>query len=183
MAPNETDLLESVLDTTGTLISGVKPDQLHQPTPCADLDVNGIVDHLVGWASSFAARLTGGEFEGEPNEYHAGVDPADEFRRAASSIVGAYRAGGGEAGKLPIGVLLMEFLTHGWDLARATGQQADFSTEAAQQALAAGQAMLKPEYRGPDKSFGPEVEVPGSADPIDKVVAFLGRNPAWHNEG
>jgi len=50
------------------------------PTSCRDLDVTGIVDHPVGWASSFAARLTGGEFEGEPNEYHAGAAAARTSR-------------------------------------------------------------------------------------------------------
>jgi len=39
--------------------------------------------------------------------------------------------------------------------------------------------MLKPEYRGPDKAFGQEVPVPDSAGAVIRLVAFMGRNPAW----
>jgi hypothetical protein len=37
--------------------------------------------------------------------------------------------------------------------------------------------MLKPEYRG--EVFGPEVPVAADAAPIDKLVAFSGRDPQW----
>jgi len=39
--------------------------------------------------------------------------------------------------------------------------------------------MLKPEYRGPGKTFGYEVEVSDDAGPVDRLVAFLGRDPGW----
>ena len=39
--------------------------------------------------------------------------------------------------------------------------------------------MLKPECRGPDKAFGQEVPVPDSAGAVIRLVAFMGRNPAW----
>lgn len=160
-------------------IASVKPDQGPLPTPCPDYDVARIVDHLVGWATSFAARLTGGSFEGDPNDFHVGNDPAGEFRQAAQTIVAAYREGGGESERLPIGVLLMEFATHGWDLATATGQPFGLDPATAQAALEMGRQMLKPEYRGPGQSFGYEVDVAESAGSVDKLVAFLGRDPGW----
>ena len=73
----------------------------------------------------------------------------------------------------------MDYQVHGWDLARATGQDVPFGDDAARQALEAGRQMLKPEYRGPDQQFGAEVSAPADASPVDQLVAFLGRDPGW----
>lgn len=171
--------MESVLDETEGAIASVAPGQEALPTPCPDFDVADMVNHLVGWASSFAARLTGGPVTGDPNEYRAGVSPATEFHQATQSILAAYREGGEQSQKLPIGFLLMEFLVHGWDLAAATGSSVTFKPAAADLALATGRQMLQPEYRGPGKTFGDEVAVSDSAGAVDRLVAFLGRDPGW----
>jgi len=138
-----------------------------------------LTDHLVGWAASFASRLTDGPDVGDPNEYRVGPSPAAEFRQAAQRMVGSYRAEAEQSQNVPVGFLIMEFLTHGWDLATAIDRPVSFSDEAAELALKTGRLMLKPEYRGPDKAFGPEVPVPDSASAVDRLVAFMGRNPAW----
>lgn len=179
MSDSETDLLKSVLDQTEATIAAVAVAQEHLPTPCPELDVARIVDHLVGWAKSFGGRLTGRPATGEPNDYRAGPLPAMEFHHAAEQIIGAYREGGEQSQKLPVGFVMMEFLVHGWDLATATGRPTSFSPAAADLALETGRAMLKPEYRGPGKSFGYEVEVPDTAGSVDRLVAFLGRDPSW----
>jgi uncharacterized protein (TIGR03086 family) len=173
------DLLGSAFDTTERIMARVSPDQARLPTPCDDFEVARLLDHLVGWAKSFAARLTGETYEGDPNDYRAGADPAAEFRDAAGTIVGAYRDGGAAAQQLPIGVLLMECIVHGWDLATATGQPPDFTTAQADRALHMGRQMLKPDYRGPGKAFGHEVEISEAAGSVARLVAFLGRSPAW----
>lgn len=179
MNPSEIDLLESVLDQTEAKIASVTEGQEHLPTPCPDLDVTGLVDHLVGWANSFATTLTGSPATGDPNDYRVGDNPAEEFHRATQTIVSAYREGGEPSQNLPGGLLLMEFLVHGWDLAAATGRPASFKPAAADLALATGRQMLQPEYRGPGKSFGYEVEVSEGTGPVDRLVAFLGRDPGW----
>jgi uncharacterized protein (TIGR03086 family) len=183
MSPADIDLLESVLGETEATIASVTPGQEHLPTPCPEMDVARILDHMVGWANSFATRLTAGSVTGDPNDYRAGADPASEFHQAAGTIVGAYRDGGEQSQQLPIGFILMEFLVHGWDLAAATGRVVTFPPAAADLALATGRQMLKPEYRGPGKSFGYEVEVSDAAGPVDRLVAFLGRDPAWQAPG
>jgi uncharacterized protein (TIGR03086 family) len=179
MNPPEIDLLESVLDETEATIASVTPGQEHLPTPCPEFDVARVVNHLVGWANSFATRLTGGSVTGDPNDYRVGGNPATEFHQAAQAIVGAYREGGEQSQRLPAGFIIMEFLVHGWDLANATGRSVRFKPAAADLALATGRKMLEPEYRGPGKSFGYEVEVSDAAGPLDRLVAFLGRDPGW----
>lgn len=179
MATTETDLLDTVLADTAATIAAVTPDQQHLPTPCPDFDVARIVDHLVGWMSRFAAQMAGRAVEGDPDDFRTAGDPAAEFRQAAHIIVAAHRHGGEASKKLPVGIILMESLVHGWDVATATGQPVTFNAEAAGQALVAGRQMLKPEYRGPGKSFGLEVTVSDTANPLERLVAFLGRDPHW----
>jgi uncharacterized protein (TIGR03086 family) len=179
MSQSEIDLLESVLTGTEATIASVRPGQEHLPTPCTDLDVARIVDHLIGWARSFATRLTGGSDAGNPNDYRVAGDPVGEFHQAAHTIVGAYREGGEQSQKLPVGFLIMEFLVHGWDLATATGRSVSYLPAAAELGLATGRQMLQPEYRGPGKTFGYEVEVSDDAGPVDRLVAFMGRDPGW----
>jgi uncharacterized protein (TIGR03086 family) len=146
-------------------------------------DVARLIDHLVGWVTSFAARVSNETFDGDPSRFQAGADPAGDFGAAARIIVAAYRAGGHEAQQLPVGMLLMEYVVHGWDLAIATGQPVPFTDAEAESALTTGRQMLKPKYRGPGKTFGFEVHVAETASQVDQLVAFLGRAPDWQPAG
>lgn len=168
-------LLQSVLTKTQALITEVGPEQHLLRTPCPDLDVEHLIDHLVGWARESARRLNGEESTEDPNAYRCGGGPAREFGAAARRVVSGAREA--ERPAMPPGMLLMEFITHGWDLATATGEPITYSEAEAEAALAAGRTMLKPEYRG--HSFGPEVEAPDDATAVERLVAFLGRDPRW----
>ena len=68
-----------------------------------------------------------------------------------------------------------EMLTHGWDLARATGQQMPTDDVDVEQVLTGMKRSLRPEARKP--GFGPEVQSSPDAPPIDRLAAFLGRQP------
>ena len=37
------------------VVDGIAQDQLHQPTPCAELDVEQLRNHMLGWLTTFAA--------------------------------------------------------------------------------------------------------------------------------
>ena len=88
---DDIELLERVLDKTGTIVTGVTPDQYDQPTPCPDYDVKALVNHITGWVRSFAAGANGGTYEGDPNAYVAGdVRAASSgLQRTSSSRAGA----------------------------------------------------------------------------------------------
>ena len=66
---------------------------------------------------------------------------------------------------------------HSWDLARATGQpdrlDADHATE-----LLAGMEPLDEMLRASGQ-YGPKVEPGPGADPTDRLMAFVGRDPGW----
>jgi uncharacterized protein (TIGR03086 family) len=183
----DTAELEDVLQTTGAIVAGVKRDQYGLPTPCPDYDVGTLLNHIVGWVGVFADGASQQPPHNDPATYEVGPDPAAEFDAAAQRLVAAFRDGAAERGidlgngpspgSMILGVILIEYIGHGWDLAMATDQPAPYSERSIAAAKAAAAANLKPEYRGPDKSFGDIVEVPDDASPLDQLVGLLGRAP------
>jgi uncharacterized protein (TIGR03086 family) len=86
-------------------------------------------------------------------------------------------------GELPASVFVMiaatDTLTHGWDLAKATGQPTDLDPELARRLLGFARDHLTEAFRGAEgaASFGPVVDVPAPASAADQLAAFLGRQP------
>jgi uncharacterized protein (TIGR03086 family) len=184
---DEIELLTGVLDGTARVIEGVGDDQWERPTPCPEYDVGGLVDHILGWAEVFVAAATGTRFEGDPSAHHRGDDPAGEFRATADRMVEGWRAHGFDrqvsmmGGESPaagaFNMTVMEYLTHGWDLAKATGQPMPWTDEQATEVLARAEATLPAQYRGHGMAFGPIVQVSDTAPAADRVAAFMGRTP------
>ncbi|MEV6963475.1 TIGR03086 family metal-binding protein [Hamadaea sp. NPDC051192] len=185
--PADAANLATVIDKTTALVAGVQPGQGALPTPCPDYDVAALTDHLVGWLRMFAVRAAGLDFHDDPNSYRCGVDPAAEFAAAGAQAVTAFQGGAADRplrmasselpGSMVLGMMLIEYVGHGWDLAIATGQPVPYTEPEAQAALDAARGMLAPAYRGPGKTFGYEVDVSADASAVDRLVAFIGRNP------
>jgi uncharacterized protein (TIGR03086 family) len=185
---DDIDLLERVLDKTAGLLDGVTPDQYGDTTPCPDYDVRALVNHITGWVQSFAAGADGKEPPGDPTAHVAGEDPGAEFRQSADKLVEAWRKhgvdrnvgimGGQMPGQMVLNMTIMEYLTHGWDLATATKQPVPYTDEEAAQAHTLAEGSLPPQYRGADQPFGDIVAVPDSAPAVDRFIGFMGRDPA-----
>jgi len=84
-------------------------------------------------------------------------------------------------GEFPGTVLLslatMEQFTHGWDLARATGQSTDLDPSLAAGLLSQARLAIPDAFRGPDGQalFGTARDAPAGTGPADQLAAFLGR--------
>jgi uncharacterized protein (TIGR03086 family) len=184
---NEVDLLAGVLSKTGDLIEGVRADQLGLPTPCDDYDVGALRNHIVGWVLVFEAGCHGRPYEGDASAYVCGADPAGEFRTAAAGLVAGWEkygldrevglTGGKMPGTMAFNMTVMEYLTHGWDLALATGQPIPFTEQEGTETLARAESTLPAQYRGEGMPFGQIVPVEEHAPAVDRLVAFLGRRP------
>ena len=180
---DEIDLLASVMDKAAGLVAGVRADQWELPTPCPDWNVRALVEHMVGWTRVFEAAANGRKYDGDPGAYRLAADAAEEFRASADNVVAGWKAGGLDrtvsltSGDLPASMVfnmtLMEYVTHGWDLASATGQPVPFTDDEAEQTLTRAQATLQPQFRG--AAIGQPVAVPDDAPPLSRLVAFMGR--------
>ncbi len=178
---------DQALAGTDQIVSGIRAGQWSVPTPCRGLDVRAVVGHLVAGQLVFTARVHGLPIPDRAAD-HLGEDPAAAFRRSGQALRRAF----GEPGALretyqgPLGpapgvflvqVRIVELLGHGWDLARATGQTADYPAELAERALAQARDGLTDRRDGPGAPFAAEVPVPAGAPAIDRLAGFLGRQP------
>ena len=161
---------------------------LERRTPCAEYTVGELRDHVVGWLQRFADALD--DVQGiDPDTYHVGADAPEVVRQASRRIAAAVRGGALEKrhlvssatmdGPAVAAMLIGEYIVHGDDLARATGQAWAPDAKACELAREFLEGMVTPEYRGPDGMFGLEVEVPQPASPLDRLLGFSGRDPHW----
>jgi uncharacterized protein (TIGR03086 family) len=179
-------LLERALDQTGVIVDGVKEDQLDAPTPCGDWNVRTVIAHLVR-----GNQNTAGMAEGKPRQADpiadVGDDPKGAYRSSAEAVKTAWRDEalldqdfqsplGPLSGREYLAFRLSENMTHGWDLARATGQPPRYDDEAVQAALVFVQTRLGTN-RPQGGPFGGAVSVPDDLPAIDRLAAFLGRTP------
>jgi uncharacterized protein (TIGR03086 family) len=177
--------LGRALAATEVVVAGIRADQWPEPTPCTELDVRGVLNHLVRGNLLFAA-IIGGEPRPVPGADHLGDDPLAGYQRAAARLREAF-AGPGvleSVYEAPFGtgpgagmahVRIVEVLVHGWDLARATGQPARFPDDVAERALARSRQRLTARPQGPGAPFAAEVPVPRDAPAADRLAGFLGR--------
>ena len=181
------EVLRQAFASTGGVLANVSVDQLDLPTPCASWSVRDVVNHVVGGTSYFSVTAETGEAPAVGGADHTAGDFKAAFEEGAKRAVKAFSAPGAmeKMMKLPFGELpgsIFVFIaandtfTHGWDLAKATGQSTDLDPALAAQMLQAAQ-VIPDEMRGPDGQapFGPKVDVPDSASAADKLAGFMGR--------
>lgn len=172
------------------VIGDVRPDQLDDPTPCADFDVRTMLSHLVMVLRRTAALGRGddplaiGLVEGVADDgwQAAWRDAAHDLQDAWSDDSVLTRIMVLPWAELPGGEILLayasEVTVHTWDLARATGQEPAFDDAVVGLAMAAMEQMLPVEGRDDEwVPFGAVVEVPAGAAPIERLVAYTGRRP------
>jgi len=188
-------LLPDLLADLADLLRTVPPDRFAAPTPCPDYDVEALRHHVLGWLPVFAAALAdpdGAAPRPDPQTHQAPADPdaaAAEVTDAAQRMTKALDGGVADRpvqllgaalpGSAVVGMVLGEVIAHGWDLARAADRPWNPDPVAVRSALATMGGMITPEFRGHGKGFGAEVPVPADAAPLDRLLAFTGRDPAW----
>lgn len=176
------------------LAEGVTDEQLSARTPCPDYAVRHMLGHLVGLSVAFrdaARKDLGATTDTSPNAAGPDIGPGwreelpkilDELAEAwrePAAWTGMTRAGGVDLpGTVAGAVVADELVIHGWDLARATGQQ--YTPDPA--ALQASYGFLLAAADNADRgngAFGPVVPVPADAPLLDRAVGLSGRDPGW----
>lgn len=121
---------------TQRCVDAIEDGQWHDPTPCGDWDVRELLHHVV-YGNLWVAPLMEGEaieqvgdrFEGDV----LGDDPIGASRASFATAADAFRAPGAldrpaavSYGPIPgaryASHRFLDVLVHGWDLAKATGQ-------------------------------------------------------------
>ena len=178
--------LQQVIASTRSILADVTPDQMQNPTPCASWDVAGLINHLVGAQHFFAAGIKGQPPIGADSDFAAG-DYLAAYDEATAALVACFEADGVMQstvkmpfGEMPaaavMGLAMNDTFTHGWDLAKATGQDTNLAPELATALVAQAKANISENFRGPEGApFAAEQTADDDAAPADHLAAFLGR--------
>ncbi|MET0135654.1 MAG: TIGR03086 family metal-binding protein [Kibdelosporangium sp.] len=184
------ELDRQAVRTAGEVIALVRPDHLHLPTPCVDWTLHGLLRHLVSEDLAFAAATTAGTDPSDVdwNAGRLGPDPVADHRRAAAAYVTAFepdlvlgremRIGvfGVLPGSVAVSMHLIDTVVHGWDVARTIG--VPYAPD--EHLVATALKVLRKFPAGrPTPAFDVQVDVPADATELDKLVAYVGRDPGW----
>jgi uncharacterized protein (TIGR03086 family) len=178
------------------VVSRLTPDDLGRATPCAGWALGDLLAHMTVQHHGFAAAAAGRGADAAVWQVRPlGADPVSDYAEAAEGVVAAFGAdgvlerefslpeigpGARFPGKLAISFHLVDYVVHGWDVARSIG----VSFEPDEDVLAAALRVARivpdgPERLEPGAAFGPGVPAPDGAGVLDQILAKLGRAPAW----
>ncbi|MFI2293068.1 TIGR03086 family metal-binding protein [Streptomyces niveus] len=185
-----TDKISTLLETAAAdalpVLRGVRDDQLALPTPCAEYDVHGLLDHLFQVITNFQVLAAKGESDFGAAAERLGDDRSERFAAEIAGLISAWAAPGAEDGltgamNMPArtvgSMALGDLAVHSWDLARATGQPYE-PAAAVVAALGEEFTALAPMARTMNV-FGAPFPVREDATPFESLLAETGRDPAW----
>ena len=176
MAADLLDLYRQATDWTGEKIAGA--GDLSTGTPCDDWQLRDLLNHMLETQHYFSAAARG-ESASPPGPNPPDVlsdDPTKDFAQARDEVVSAFSADGvmDKTGPL-LGIAFADALLHGWDVAKATGQDATMPDGLPEAAYDAIHGRFTDEQR--KGVFGPEISVDDNATPQQQLLAYTGRTP------
>lgn len=182
-------------DRFETRVAAVRPDQWDNQSPCEDWQARDVVRHIVDMHGEML-KPVGESLSPAPS---VDQDPLAAYRAARADVQRALAdpSLANRAAPTPAGmtqtvaehvdqVVSDDLVIHGWDLARATGQDDTIDPDdvalmwAKVQQIPADvwEMMRTPGAFGPGvKVFGPEVEVAPDAPTQHKLLGLFGRDP------
>jgi uncharacterized protein (TIGR03086 family) len=153
--------------------------QLDADTPCDEWDVRTLLSHMLETQRYFAGSARGEDVAPpgpQPSELPSG-DPVAAFRQARTDTIETFGADGVIEKTGPsLGIAFSDQLLHGWDLARATGQDPTMPDGLADAAYQIIHGRFTDEQR--TGTFKPEVPVGAGASAQDRLLAYTGRDPS-----
>jgi uncharacterized protein (TIGR03086 family) len=179
-----------------TVTAGAGQADLARPTPCRDWNLGELLTHMTIQHDGFAAAAEGNGadlslWQARP----PAADPVADYAAAADRVLRAFAADGvvtrkfalpelnpsvAYPGGLAIGFHFIDYVTHGWDVARTLGADFEIEPDLLGVALAMAEAIPDDQTRlQPGAAFAPRVGVPQEASQLDRIMALLGRRPDW----
>jgi len=162
-------------------------EQWDVPSPVPEWLARDVVRHLVEWFPPFLAGGSGIRLTEGPS---VDDDPAGAWRHHADAVqrllddpeTPGRSFTDPHVGELPLDVAVDRFYTtdifmHTWDLARATGQDDTLDPTLCAELFEGMQPI--DELLRSSGQYGPRVPVPDDAPAQDRMLGFIGRDPAW----
>lgn len=167
-----------------SLMTGLDPARLGDPTPCSEFDVRALLGHLVCTVERARIMAEGGDPETVPLVAAADDLPA-AYAEGAEKALAAWqhdalldrtvRAPWGEVpGRAAVWAYTNETLVHGWDLAVATGQDEEADPDVVAPVRAEFETQLPAAFRGGPVPFAEVVPSRPDAGPTERLANWSG---------
>jgi len=175
-------------------VAAVQSDQWSNQSPCDDWLALDVVRHIVVMHAAMLSPI-GRKLSSAPtledDPLHAFVSARGDIEEVLANAVLSAQEIGTPGGAMTVAehidqVVSADLVLHGWDLARATGQD-ETMDPAEVEAMWAANSAVPPEVMeklrtpgafGPGVVvFGPEVPVPAGAPLQDRLLGSIGRDP------
>jgi uncharacterized protein (TIGR03086 family) len=153
--------------------------KLDVSTPCDKWTVRDLLNHILETQQFFVstARNEGGQPPAPKPAELLSDSPVDDFEHARAQVLSTFSEDGVIARTGPsLGIAFSDQLLHGWDVAKATGQDTTMPHGLAEAAHKIIHGRFTDEER--KGIFGSEITVPTSASAKDTLLAYTGRNPS-----
>lgn len=194
------DLKPAASELAG-LLPAINDADLGNPTPCAEYTVATLLSHIAGlaWAFHLAAPTTPKDdaarallasppaprAEDLPDDWRTIIPDRLKVLAETWDHPAAWEGEGTIGGvTMPATIIglvaLDELVLHGWDVARATGQNFRCDERSAEGVLTFTQMSAAPgEEAAREGLFGPVVPVPADAPVLERALGLSGRDPQW----
>ena len=177
-------------------VAAVRPDQWSNQSPCEAWDARDVVEHIISMHDAMLRPL-GLELSRAPSVQENPLAAVKAARADVEAVLDDPELAGAEcdtpAGRITVEqhideVVSDDVVLHGWDLARATGQDDTMDPEDVERLWSITTAIpaeVMEKYRTPGafgpgvQVYGPEVEVPETAPLQDRLLGLIGRDPGW----
>ncbi|AWT25307.1 hypothetical protein Csp1_04880 [Corynebacterium provencense] len=166
--------------------TGVTGEGWDAQTPCAKWKARDLVGHLISWFTP-ALEDVGVPVDLQEDKYS---DPAAAWRQFAAIVqdalddpeVAQRTVSRGPVPGQPLSrnataFFIPDIFMHTWDLARSQGHDVELDPDFAERNLAGLRSLGDQLQAG--GGFGPPVEAPEDATPTIRLMAYVGRDPAF----
>jgi uncharacterized protein (TIGR03086 family) len=182
------------------VVRAVTADDLSKVTPCVGWSLADLLTHMTVQHRGFAAAARGhgadqAIWQSETVAEAVAIDPAGTYSVAATAVIDAFAgadvldatfalpefgSGATFPGSVAIGFHYVDYVVHGWDVARTMGRPFDLPADVVAAALPLALAVPDGDFRTSDNAVF-DAAIP-SAEPtsdLDRILAYLGRSPLW----
>lgn len=190
------DLHRRTLTTSMAIVDAIQDTQWQGPTPCGRWNLRQLLTHMIRENRGFAAAAGGETVDKTSWTSHVSDDPRTDYPASAVQVVAAFAAGGALGGtawlpQIRTGITiptqqaltfhLLDYLVHGWDVAVAIGYPVEYADDLVDAVMDIAQAEVPdgPRRHHLEASFGPPVPIDPAAPTLDRLLAYLGRDPGW----
>ncbi|MEU6479377.1 TIGR03086 family metal-binding protein [Streptomyces sp. NPDC047017] len=178
------------------IVAQVRDDQWDLDTPCEGWTLRRLLDHMTAQHLGFAAAARGEVSDTSVWQEKPLADPGRAYAEAVDEVLTAFAADGVPEREfwLPeihpklrfpatraLSFHFLDYVVHGWDVAASLGVPAAYDADLVEAAadVARTEVPVGPARERPGASFRPSLDLSGHRGAEDRLLAVLGRDPAW----